>query len=342
MKAEADIDFIMGENQIICHGWPYSPPDEEVPEPGWSLYAAASFNNHNPWHPVMPAVTAYIGRMSYLMRQGEPANQVAILLPTDDAWAGFRPCRRPGHRGDVPPRSRLALMSAILSAGYNTDFIDAKAIDKVGLGTHQILVVPPPTASRWRRCARSPPSTEVGGKVIAVGRAPSHRSRRQDPARTDQPLEAALRPPTPPWSPTRPGPRRSPEPTPPSPTSSSAADDATKKPTRLHPSQASHGADIYFVINTGNQPLDTTATFATARKVAEAWDPDSPRLPRRFGNLAGHPPCALRVPRLRLQRHAIHGQARAAYPQAAYSTPTSAPHGRSPSPASISRSTKPT
>ena len=91
MKTEADIDFIMGENQIICHGWPYSPPDDEVPEPGWSLYAAASFNNHNPWHPVMPAVTAYIGRMSYLMRQGKPANQVAILLPTDDAWAGFRP-----------------------------------------------------------------------------------------------------------------------------------------------------------------------------------------------------------------------------------------------------------
>ena len=26
MKAEADIDFIMGENQLIFHGWPYSPP----------------------------------------------------------------------------------------------------------------------------------------------------------------------------------------------------------------------------------------------------------------------------------------------------------------------------
>ena len=33
----------------------------------------------------------YIARMSYLMRQGEPANQVAILLPTDDAWATFSP-----------------------------------------------------------------------------------------------------------------------------------------------------------------------------------------------------------------------------------------------------------
>src|SRR6201999_2248565 len=71
MKAEADIDFIMGENQIIGHGWPYSPPPGKVPEPGWSLYAAASFNNHNPWHPVMPDVTRYIQRISYLLRQGE-------------------------------------------------------------------------------------------------------------------------------------------------------------------------------------------------------------------------------------------------------------------------------
>ena len=35
-----------------------------------------------------------------------------------------------------------ALMSAILSAGYNVDFIDADAINKVGIN-HQILVLPP-------------------------------------------------------------------------------------------------------------------------------------------------------------------------------------------------------
>src|SRR6266702_3223156 len=91
MKTEADIDFIMGENQIICHGWPYSPPDSEVPEPGWSLYAAASFNNHNPWHPVMPTVTAYIGRMSYLMRQGQPRNPGRNPIPHNEPWARLRP-----------------------------------------------------------------------------------------------------------------------------------------------------------------------------------------------------------------------------------------------------------
>src|SRR5208282_4464029 len=40
MKTEADIDFIMGENQLIFHGWPYSPPPSELTpgDPGWSLY----------------------------------------------------------------------------------------------------------------------------------------------------------------------------------------------------------------------------------------------------------------------------------------------------------------
>ena len=142
MKAEADIDFIMGENQLIFHGWPYSPPDHKVPEPGWSLYAAAVFNDHNPWHPVMPDVTRYIQRISWLLRQGQSANQVAILLPTDDAWSSFSPA----HVTITGAMQRLispALMSAILSAGYNVDFIDAEAIDKVGLGAHSVLVLPP-------------------------------------------------------------------------------------------------------------------------------------------------------------------------------------------------------
>ena len=142
MKAEADIDFIMGENQIIGHGWPYSPPDQKVPEPGWSLYAAASFNDHNPWHPVMPDVARYIQRISWLLRQGEPANQVAILLPTDDAWASFSPAHVT-VTGAMQKLITPALMSAILSAGYNVDYIDAEAINSVGLGTHQVLVIPP-------------------------------------------------------------------------------------------------------------------------------------------------------------------------------------------------------
>jgi hypothetical protein len=65
-----------------------------------------------------------------------------------------------------------ALMSAILSAGYNVDFIDAKAINKVGLGDHQILLLPYRAhpggdAEEDRRLRKA-----GGGKAIAFGRCP--------------------------------------------------------------------------------------------------------------------------------------------------------------------------
>ncbi len=264
MKTEADLDFVMGENQIVCHGWPYSPPDGEVPEPGWSLYAAASFNDHNPWHPVMPAVTAYIGRMSWLLRQGRPANQVAILLPTDDIWSTFSPTHTT-VTGALAPHVN-PLMSPILSAGYNVDYIDAEAIDKVGLGSHQILVIPAtdriPVATLHKITAWA----QHGGHIIAIGKLPTLDPEGKplaasdtaaiplipDVAQLPQALRGAVAPDF----------------------ALPAGDDVARSQLgfirRTLPS-----ADIYFVANTGNQPIDTTVSFATEHKFGEAWDPDT-------------------------------------------------------------------
>ena len=267
MKTEADIDFIMGENQIICHGWGYSAPPGEVPEPGWSLYAAASFNNHNPWHPVMPAVTAYIGRMSYLMRQGKPANQVAILLPTDDAWATFAPGRST-VTGVMGRYVTPAMMSTILSAGYNVDFIDAKAIDKVGLGAHQILILPDMQRIPVETLKKIAAYTKSGGKAIAVGKLPTLTPEGKplgdaggdtseivlvpDEASLALALHNAAKPDF----------------------QISATDDATVTHLGFIRRKLAN-ADIYLVVNTSNQPIDTSATFATSHKFAEEWDGDT-------------------------------------------------------------------
>jgi hypothetical protein len=267
MKAEADIDFIMGENQIICHGWGYSAPPGDVPEPGWSLYAAASFNNHNPWHPVMPAVTAYIGRMSYLMRQGKPANQVAIMMPTDDAWATFAPGRS-SVTADMGRYVTPAMMSTILSAGYNVDFIDAKAIDKVGIGAHQILILPNMQRIPVETLKKIAAYTKSGGKAIAIGHLPtltpegrplgdagadtSEIALVPDEASLAQALQHAARPDF----------------------QISATDDASRNTIGFIRRRLAN-ADIYLVVNTSNQPIDTSATFATTHKFAEEWDGDS-------------------------------------------------------------------
>jgi hypothetical protein len=266
MKAEADIDFIMGENQIIGHGWPYSPPDHKVPEPGWSLYAAASFNEHNPWHPVMPDVTRYIQRISYLLRQGEPANQVAILLPTDDAWASFSPAHVT-VTGAMQHLITPALMSAILSAGYNVDFIDADAINKVGLGTHQILVLPPTDRIPYDTVNKISLFAANGGKVIVVGHAPSLTADGKplnpivfksfstlvaDESHLTKVLDSEGDPDL----------------------NLTNTDDHTKEVVgfirRKLPT-----ADIYFVANTSNQSVQVTATFDTTHRDGEQWDPET-------------------------------------------------------------------
>jgi hypothetical protein len=270
MKTEADIDFIMGENQLIFHGWPYSPSPGKVPEPGWSLYAAAVFNDHNPWHPVMPDVTRYIQRVSYLLRQGEPANQVAILLPTDDAWANFAPANpvRTTVTGAMQQLITPQLMSAILAAGYNVDYIDADAINSVGLGTHQILVLPPTDRIPVETLKKIIAWTQGGGKVIAVGKLPT-----LDPEGKSSPEIAqiskaiALVPDT---------------------TSLEKALDTAGVPDFTLTSSNDHTkevvgfirrklptADIYFVANTSNQPVQATATFDTTHRDGEQWDPET-------------------------------------------------------------------
>src|SRR4029077_9232295 len=68
MKAEADRHFLEGINQLIGHGWPYTAPGVEYP--GWRFYAAAVFDEKNPWWIAMPDVTRYLQRVSFMMRQG--------------------------------------------------------------------------------------------------------------------------------------------------------------------------------------------------------------------------------------------------------------------------------
>jgi hypothetical protein len=268
MKAEADIDFIMGENQLIYHGWPYSPPDGEVPEPGWSLYAAASFNTHNPWFPVEGAVNKYIARMSYLMRQGEPANQVAILLPEDDAWASFSP----GHTTMTGALAKLItpeLMSTILSAGYNVDFIDADAIDKVGLGTHQVVVIPPTDRIPVQTLKKLDDWVlHHGGKVISVGKAPTLDSEGKTSPELAKLLEVL------PFVPDNENLARAlKEETKPD-LELVGADSKTRDAVGfIHRKTAD--ADIYFLVNTSNAAVNATAAFATKFQAGDEWDPET-------------------------------------------------------------------
>jgi hypothetical protein len=47
LKGEAHEHLLNGGNQLIGHGWPYSPTD--APGLGWFFYAAGALDDRNPW-----------------------------------------------------------------------------------------------------------------------------------------------------------------------------------------------------------------------------------------------------------------------------------------------------
>ena len=156
MKAEADLHFLQGINQLVGHGWPYSP--QIAGEPGWRMYAAGAFNAHNPWWFAMPDLAGYLQRISFALRQGKPVNDVALLLPNDDAWASFNVPRQSSEsvttktgfntRGenlsiDESMGKLLGdnVISQILDAGFSLDFVDGDVIEALGI-RYPALVLP--------------------------------------------------------------------------------------------------------------------------------------------------------------------------------------------------------
>jgi len=272
MKADADRFFLEGSNQIVGHGWPYSSPG--IPEPGWSFYAAGAFDDHNPWWPVMPELTRYLQRVSFLLRQGKPVNDVGLLVPTDDAWSQFTA----GHDSLSETIERLLgrnVIPQILNAGLNFDFIDAEAINKVGIH-YPVLILPGIEQLPVKTYEEIETYAQNGGIVIATKTLPSQapglvESGKDAPQIKDishHLFQGA------------------------SAKGFFVADERQlgallvrhfKPDLTLSPESNNLGfvhrtlpfADIYFLANGSNQRLSTTASFRIHKRSAEWWDPFS-------------------------------------------------------------------
>ena len=179
MKAEADRHFLMGINQLIGHGWPYTP--EGIEYPGWRFYASAVFDEKNPWWIVMPDITKYLQRSSYLLRQGTAVNDVALYLPNDDGWAHFT-SGNPHLIEILRDRVGTDVISTILDSGYGFDFFDDDVLmkagrieqDKLVLGSSRYRVVVLPAVERMpvETMRKLEEFVRGGGIVIATRRLP--------------------------------------------------------------------------------------------------------------------------------------------------------------------------
>ena len=288
MKAEADLHFLQGINQLIGHGWPYSP--EAAGEPGWRMYAAGAFNAHNPWFAVMPDLTKYLQRVSFALRQGKPENDVALLLPNDDVWASFKARIQQNKSAtslggfdetgsNVTVDESMSeflgheIVPQILDAGFNFDFIDADAIDSVGI-PYKILILPNVDRIPAATYEKILDFARHGGIVIATGRLPATAPGHQDAQAISTRLQALsetlfhgqiatahfvadehdLGASLASWS--RPDFIATP-----------------KTPEIGFTHRHLESGDLYFVANTSNKPHKVQASFRSAFAHGEFWDP---------------------------------------------------------------------
>jgi len=282
VKAEADLHFLLGINQLIGHGWPYTPPGVEYP--GWRFYAAGVFNEKNPWWIVMPDLALYLQRVSFLMRQGQPANDVALYLPNNDAWAAFSS----GHANMIDTLRDLVgpdVIPRTLEAGYDLDFFDDAALTNVGRVEKDTLVLGP---SRYRVIVlpgvnRIPIETlrkleefvKGGGVLIATRRLPGMAPGLQATPAEQEEVRQIVR-------------RLFEGPT--APAHFVKDENAQLKTTltglltpdvSLAPAAPDIGfvhrrlneAEIYFLVNTSNLRQTVSATFRVGDMQAELWDP---------------------------------------------------------------------
>lgn len=254
MKGEAHEHFLLGINQLIGHGWPYSPP--AAGRPGWMLYAAGALGDANPWWPVIPELARYLQRLSFLLRQGEPVADIALYAPTEDAYASFRRGKETFLNLWKTSRDLIGseVIAAILGAGYNYDLIDEGLLVEAAARRYKAVILPglhylPETAKSWLAEFMAD-----GGLVLALGAEPLGGlpgSKVVSLEKLARSLHAAVPPDV--------------TITPPSPSVGA-----------VH--RALPDADIYFVANTGNAPLSISARFRTARERAELWDAATGRI----------------------------------------------------------------
>ncbi len=290
MKEEVDQHFLEGINQIDCHGWAYTP--NGMPYPGGSFYAAANFNDQNPWYIAMPEISGYMQRVSQMLREGAPANDIALYANDSDTWSA---ATTRFSSMDAAFKNQSPSLGTILDAGYDADLIDDGMLQSRGKATagklvfgdapYPIVVLNGPQNMPLETLRTLEAFPKSGGTLVWTSpRPPSVHVPGYKATDADQQEAAAILAhlfgeggpgiiaATPDQFSDRVRQRLAPD----------FLATATSSTTPLEQIAAIHrhadGAEIYFLANTSNQPQQFQATFRQTGLYAEAWNPLTTRI----------------------------------------------------------------
>lgn len=175
VKRADDFNFACGINHSFLHGFCYSPADE--PFPGRNQYGTY-FSEQNPWWPYMRRWVDYNARLSAIFQSSRPVAQVALLFRTSDVWgqAGLH-----RHPFQMDPPWAHQVWRWINQNGANADYVSDQVLQQATFGDGKINFGPmrydalivlgartliPATAEALDRYA------SAGGRIVFVGAVP--------------------------------------------------------------------------------------------------------------------------------------------------------------------------
>ncbi len=85
VKRAFDAIVTDGIQMIVGHGFSYSP--ERAGRPGWNFYASSMLSPNNTWWRFFPELSAYMRRVTSLMRGGTAVSSAMVYIPAADIWS---------------------------------------------------------------------------------------------------------------------------------------------------------------------------------------------------------------------------------------------------------------
>ena len=167
IKVAADAIFVDGMNQIVNHGFTYTPEDAE----DWAFYASSHISSKNTWWKFYGNIGNYIHRVSHFLQKGKTVAELCIYLPHNDIWAE-NPLSDLHMCMQIRDRLEDDAVDGIAKAGYWFDYINDEALGRFDEYEYKVLILmentrlPVETAENLQKFA------EAGNLIICAGHLP--------------------------------------------------------------------------------------------------------------------------------------------------------------------------
>ncbi len=169
MKWIANWEYVLGVNLFNNHGYHYSIEGERKRD-----WPPSQFYHHT-WWEYYPQFTTYMARISHILSGGSHVAKLLVLYPLTSIWANYVPQQRDAV-GNVIEADFNYITDALLRLHYDFDFVDEDTLAAAVLGKGSIkirdeqfsvLILPPVTHLKQQTFEMIQSFVKQGGTVIA-------------------------------------------------------------------------------------------------------------------------------------------------------------------------------